>query len=116
MRTVYVRGRCNARGLALVIAICYARNRKQSCVRRYAARGSVVWAYIGAGDRLSGVPLVSRRHQVKANLLTRPVLLQRLEGAVALATGLAFYHAIDANWLLFAALLLAPDISAIGYV
>lgn len=53
---------------------------------------------------------------MKANLLTRPVPLQRLEGAVALATALALYHAIDANWLLFAALLLTPDISAIGYV
>jgi hypothetical protein len=73
----------------------------------------------GAGERLSSipnVPNVPRRRQMKGNLLTRPALLQRLEGAVALAAALALYHDINANWLLFAALLLAPDVSAVGYV
>jgi hypothetical protein len=53
---------------------------------------------------------------MKRNPLTQPIGLQRLEGAVVLAVALALYHAVGANWLLFAALLLAPDVSALGYV
>jgi hypothetical protein len=49
------------------------------------------------------------------NFLSSPVFLQRLEGAVLLAAALVVYYRVDGNWLLFVALLLAPDVSAIGY-
>ena len=45
-----------------------------------------------------------------------PRLLLRIEGA-ALALGAAYaYHRIGANWWLFAALILVPDISFAGYL
>jgi hypothetical protein len=44
-----------------------------------------------------------------------PRILLRLEG-VALAAGAVYlYHRIGANWWLFAALILAPDISMLAY-
>jgi hypothetical protein len=50
------------------------------------------------------------------NLFARPVALQRLEGAVLLAAAVWLYRVADANWLIFAVLLLAPDVSAISYL
>lgn len=46
----------------------------------------------------------------------RPALLQRLEGAIVLAGALWLYAIYSGNWLLFALLLLAPDLSALGYL
>ena len=45
-----------------------------------------------------------------------PRLLLRLEGAVVFAASLWFYAASGAGWLLFALLLLVPDVSMLGYL
>jgi hypothetical protein len=42
--------------------------------------------------------------------------LLRLEGAAALVVAVALYARTGAGWLLFGALLLAPDLSALGYL
>lgn len=41
---------------------------------------------------------------------------QRAEGAAVLVTALIAYAWLDASWLLFAALLLAPDLGMLGYL
>lgn len=48
--------------------------------------------------------------------LTLPGLLLRLEGTAVLLTSLLLYHNLNLSWLTFAIFLLAPDISAIGYL
>ena len=45
-----------------------------------------------------------------------PRLLLRLEGLVVLTISLYFYNELDGGWLLFALLLLAPDLSFLGYL
>jgi hypothetical protein len=45
-----------------------------------------------------------------------PRLLLRLEGLVVLAASIAAYHALGASWVLFALLLLVPDVGLLGYV
>ncbi len=47
--------------------------------------------------------------------LSMPNLLLRLEGLVLLVAAIALYAHIGGGWLLFIALLLAPDLSALGY-
>lgn len=42
--------------------------------------------------------------------------LLRLEGAAVLVAALWAYAALDASWILFATLLLAPDLSMLGYL
>jgi hypothetical protein len=46
---------------------------------------------------------------------TRPALLLRMEGGAVLATSLLCYQETHSSWLVFAALLLAPDLSLAGY-
>lgn len=47
---------------------------------------------------------------------TRPDLLLRLEALLVLAASLAAYaEVLHGNWWLFAALILAPDLSLLGY-
>lgn len=53
---------------------------------------------------------------MQRNPLTQPVTLLRLEGAALLALALIAYAHIGGNWILFAVLLLAPDLSALGYL
>ena len=48
--------------------------------------------------------------------LFRPVWLLRIEGATSLAAAVWLYAIYSGNWLLFALLLLAPDLSALGYL
>lgn len=48
-------------------------------------------------------------------MLTKPALLLRTEGLALLATSVIAYHQTHASWILFAVLLLAPDLSMIGY-
>jgi hypothetical protein len=48
--------------------------------------------------------------------ITRPGVLLRVEGATMLAIAVTLYAYIGGNWLLFALLLLAPDLSALGYL
>jgi hypothetical protein len=50
------------------------------------------------------------------NPLARPVPLQRLEGGVLLVAAVLAYYARGGNWLLFALLLLAPDVGMLGYL
>jgi hypothetical protein len=45
-----------------------------------------------------------------------PRILLRLEGAAALAAALLAYHLEGGNWWLFVVLILAPDLSALGYL
>jgi hypothetical protein len=49
-------------------------------------------------------------------MLTKPALLLRLEGGLLFAVSIAWYHETHASWMLFAVLLLAPDLSMAGYV
>jgi len=44
-----------------------------------------------------------------------PRILLRLEGAALAAGAVYMYHRIGANWWLFAALILVPDVSMIAY-
>jgi hypothetical protein len=48
--------------------------------------------------------------------LTRPGVLLRVEGGVLLAISALFYWMNGGSWVLFAVLILAPDISALGYL
>ncbi len=43
-------------------------------------------------------------------------ILLRLEGAVAAGVALYVFGTLDVSWWLFAALILAPDLSAIGFL
>jgi hypothetical protein len=45
-----------------------------------------------------------------------PRLLLRIEGAVLALAAVAMYYRLDANWWLFAVLILAPDLSFAGYL
>ncbi len=47
--------------------------------------------------------------------LTRPTLLLRVEGGALLLAALVLYGQTGGNWLLFVLLLLAPDLSMLGY-
>ena len=48
--------------------------------------------------------------------LMSPRVQLHLEGAVMLVAGVLAYWRTGGNWLLFAALLLAPDLSMVGYL
>jgi hypothetical protein len=47
--------------------------------------------------------------------MSQPVLWQRMEGLIVLAVAIFLYTTVDGSWWLFALLLLAPDLSMIGY-
>ena len=49
-------------------------------------------------------------------MLTRPALLLRVEGSLLFAVSIVCYHKTHASWILFVALLLAPDLSMAGYL
>ena len=49
-------------------------------------------------------------------MLTRPSLLLRAEGAIVFAASLLLYGEIRGNWVLFVVLVLAPDLSMLGYL
>lgn len=48
--------------------------------------------------------------------LADAILLQRLEGVAAVGLALAAYGALEQSWLIFALLLLAPDLAMLGYL
>ena len=48
--------------------------------------------------------------------LTQPGILLRIEGGVLLAVSALAYWANGGGWVLFALLILAPDVSMLGYV
>lgn len=49
-------------------------------------------------------------------MVIKPALLPRIEGILLFAVSIVCYHETHAGWMLFAALLLAPDLSMAGYV
>ena len=49
-------------------------------------------------------------------MLARPAAILRIEGATLLAVSVMLYWANGGSWWLFALLLLAPDLSALGYL
>jgi hypothetical protein len=49
-------------------------------------------------------------------MLNKPGVLLRLEGFVVLAVSVYFYAGLHIGWMLFAILLLAPDLSMLGYL
>lgn len=49
-------------------------------------------------------------------MLNKPALLLRFEGSLLFAVSIVCYHETHASWILFAALLLAPDLSMAGYL
>ena len=65
-------------------------------------------------DKLQMV--TSERGESSPGLFAKPVILLRIEGGLELALSLVFYQAIDANWILFVVLLLAPDLAMLGYL
>jgi hypothetical protein len=48
-------------------------------------------------------------------VLTRPIVLLRLEGLTLFLTCLVLYALHDGSWLLFVLLALAPDLAMLGY-
>src|SRR5215813_2494339 len=48
-------------------------------------------------------------------MLTKPALLLRVEGSLLFAVSIVCYYETHASWILFAVLLLAPDLSMLGY-
>jgi hypothetical protein len=46
----------------------------------------------------------------------KPSLLLKLEGLLVFAAALFGYSQINGNWILFALLILAPDVSMLGYL
>ena len=52
----------------------------------------------------------------QGTLLLDPVALQRLEGGVLLALSLLLYWKFGTSWLLYALLILAPDLFMVGYL
>jgi len=61
-----------------------------------------------AGTGLSAV--------LECQMLTKPALFLRIEGAALLVISLLGYRETHSSWLLFAVLLLVPDISMAGYL
>ena len=49
-------------------------------------------------------------------MLNKPGVLLRLEGVLLLLASLLAYHQLSGNWILFALLLLVPDIFMLGYL
>jgi hypothetical protein len=54
--------------------------------------------------------------QTKETQTSMPALLLRAEGAAAAFAAIAFYIHIGGSGLLFVLLILAPDLSALGYI
>jgi hypothetical protein len=74
-----------------------------------------------ARGRGQGLVIVASRDQPRAASDTTaisgaPRLLLRVEAALALAGAIAAYHHLGGSWWVFAALLIAPDLSFFGYV
>ena len=49
-------------------------------------------------------------------MLTRPSLLLRAEGGIVFGASLLLYGEVGASWALFVVLVLAPDLSMLGYL
>ncbi len=53
---------------------------------------------------------------LRLRMLNKPGILLRIEGFAVLAVSVLLYWQMHFGWLLFAILLLAPDLSMIGYL
>ncbi len=62
-------------------------------------------------DRLSW-----RERSTLPKMLTKPVILLRLEGLALLAVSVLLYRGLHASWVLFAVLFLSPDLFMLGYL
>jgi hypothetical protein len=49
-------------------------------------------------------------------MFTKPGVLLRIEGGCVLALSILWCGEINANWILFVALLLVPDLAMLGYL
>jgi len=49
-------------------------------------------------------------------MLTKPVVLLRMEGIPLLVASILLYRHVHGSWILFAVLFLSPDLSMLGYV
>jgi hypothetical protein len=49
-------------------------------------------------------------------VLTRPSLLLRAEGGIIFGASLLLYGELRSSWILFVVLVLAPDLSMLGYL
>ena len=49
-------------------------------------------------------------------MFTKPAVLLRVEGAVALAVSILLYSESHTSWILFAVLFLSPDLFMLGYL
>ena len=49
-------------------------------------------------------------------MFTKPALLLRVEGAVALGVSILLYSESHTSWILFAVLFLSPDLFMLGYL
>ena len=58
----------------------------------------------------------AREGASRFNLLARPAAMLRIEGATMLAGSVLLYWTGGGSWWLFALLLLAPDLSMLGYL
>jgi hypothetical protein len=65
---------------------------------------------------LGGSDVPTQRDVMTDLAIARPRVLLRLEGAAVLALAVAGYRASGGSWWLFALLLLAPDLAALGYL
>lgn len=59
---------------------------------------------------------ISTEHKTTAARLSMPNVILRAEGAALFTAAVAFYVYLHASGWLFAALILAPDLSALGYL
>ena len=50
------------------------------------------------------------------NMLARPAVLLRVEGAAMFACSVFLFYFLGANWIVFVALLLWPDLFMLGYL
>src|SRR5262249_22703271 len=53
---------------------------------------------------------------LQCSMLTKPGLLLRVEGSLLFAVSIVCYYETHASWILFAVLLLAPDLFMLGYL
>ena len=67
-------------------------------------------------DRERGGQRTAREGASGFNLLARPAALLRGEGATMLAGSVLLYWTVGGSWWLFGLLLLAPDLSMLGYL
>jgi hypothetical protein len=67
-------------------------------------------------DREPGGQRTAREGASGFNLLARPAAMLRVEGATMLAGSVLLYWTGGGSWWLFALLLLAPDLSMLGYL